>query len=275
MLGKVIVHGPTREAARRALVAALDDTAILGLTTNLGFLRGLADSQAFRDYEVDTAWLDRNPDAIRPHGVETAAVVAAWSLARSDGEAVDDTGADAANAAHPFGVRDGWRLSGPPADVPVELTVAGDAQLFRVDLTGAVESGGRRWAVHEIARERDIVRLEIDDLVHEAAVRIGPHAVSVSYLGNTHAFARPDAFAPGAAAGASDGTVLAPMPGTVLSVGASEGQEVREGDVLGVLEAMKMELALTAPLDGTVTSVRAAAGEQVALGATLFVVDPA
>jgi acetyl-CoA/propionyl-CoA carboxylase, biotin carboxylase, biotin carboxyl carrier protein len=58
-------------------------------------------------------------------------------------------------------------------------------------------------------------------------------------------------------------------------VAASEGQEVREGDVLGVLEAMKMELALTAPLDGTVTSVGAAAGEQVALGATLFVVDPA
>jgi acetyl-CoA/propionyl-CoA carboxylase biotin carboxyl carrier protein len=265
MLGKVIVHGPTREAARRALVAALDDTAILGLTTNLGFLRGLAASDAFRDHEVDTAWLDRNPDAIRPHGVETASVVAAWSLATSHGE----------DAAHPFGVGDGWRLSGRPADVPVELTVAGDTRLYRVDLAGSVACEGRRWAVHEIARESDVLRLEIDDLVHEAAVRIGPHAVSVSYLGNTHTFARPDAFAPGAAAGAADGTVLAPMPGTVLSVDTAEGQRVREGEVLGVLEAMKMELSLAAPLDGTVTTVGAAAGDQVALGATLFVVDPA
>jgi 3-methylcrotonyl-CoA carboxylase alpha subunit/acetyl-CoA/propionyl-CoA carboxylase biotin carboxyl carrier protein len=264
MLGKVIVHGPTREAARRALVAALDDTAILGLTTILGFLRGLAGSDAFRDHEVDTAWLDRNPDAIRPHGVETAAVVAAWSLASSHG----------ADDGHPFGVGDGWRLSGPPADVPVELTVTGETRLFRVDLTGSVDCDGRRWDVHEIAREGDVVRLEVDDLVHEAAVRTGPHAVSVSYLGNTHTFGRPDAFAPGAASAVSDGTVLAPMPGTVLTVDAAEGQRVRQGDVLAVMEAMKMELSLTAPLDGTVTAVGTTAGQQVALGATLFVVEP-
>ncbi len=83
MLGKVIVHGPTREAARRALVTALDDTAILGLTTNLGFLRGLAASDAFRDNEIDTAYLDSHPDAVRPEGVEESAVLAAWALATS------------------------------------------------------------------------------------------------------------------------------------------------------------------------------------------------
>ncbi len=58
MLGKVIVHGPDREAARRALVDALDDTAVLGLTTNVGFLRVLAASDEFRDATIDTAWLD-------------------------------------------------------------------------------------------------------------------------------------------------------------------------------------------------------------------------
>ncbi len=58
MLGKVIAHGRDRETARRALVAALDDTAILGLTTNAGFLRALVASDEFRDATIDTAWLD-------------------------------------------------------------------------------------------------------------------------------------------------------------------------------------------------------------------------
>src|SRR3954454_5048115 len=104
MLAKVIVHGPTREAARHALVTALDDTAILGLTTNLGFLRALADSAEFRDGEVDTAWLDTHPDAIRPAGVESAWFMAAWALATGAGS----------HEAHennpPFGLADGWRL---------------------------------------------------------------------------------------------------------------------------------------------------------------------
>jgi acetyl/propionyl-CoA carboxylase alpha subunit len=140
---------------------------------------------------------------------------------------------------------------------------------------GAAEAGDgaeHSWQVHPIAAEAGVLRLEIDDRVHEGAVRIGPHRVEVAHLGHTFGFDRPDAFGPGAAHAASDGSVVAPMPGTVLSVGVAEGQQVAEGDLLGVMEAMKMELSLRAPLAGTVTTVTARAGDQVALGATLFVV---
>jgi acetyl-CoA/propionyl-CoA carboxylase, biotin carboxylase, biotin carboxyl carrier protein len=263
MLGKVIVHGPTREAARRALVAALDDTAILGLTTNVGFLRALADSAAFRDCEVHTAWLDAHPDAIRPQGVETAAVLGAWALADA---AAEQTG-------HPFATADGWRLAGPPAPVHVELVVEGRPTVFHFDRSGSVHTDERVWAVHPIESASGRLLLEVDDVVHEAGVRIGPHHVGVAYLGNTHRFDRPDTFGPGATRSASDGTVVAPMPGTLLAVSVRPGQTVAEGDVLGVLEAMKMELALKAPAAGTVAVVDAAVGEQVALGATLFVVE--
>jgi biotin carboxyl carrier protein len=142
-----------------------------------------------------------------------------------------------------------------------------------VDTTGSVKVGDRTWVVHPIASEAGVLRLEIDDLVHEAAVRVGPHRVDVAHQGNTHLFDRPDAFGPGASHAVSDGTVAAPMPGTVLSVAAAVGQQVAEGETLGVMEAMKMELALKAPVAGTVTEVGAAAGDQVALGATLFVVE--
>jgi biotin carboxyl carrier protein len=63
------------------------------------------------------------------------------------------------------------------------------------------------------------------------------------------------------------------MPGTLLDVDVAEGDAVEDGQRLGVLEAMKMELALKAPFAGTVTTVAAAAGDQVALGEVLFVVD--
>ncbi|HLN76445.1 MAG TPA: biotin carboxylase N-terminal domain-containing protein [Nocardioidaceae bacterium] len=270
MLGKVIVHGPTREAARRALVTALDDTAILGLTTNLGFLRGLAASDAFRDNEIDTAYLDTHPDVVRPEGQTEAAVLAAWALA-TQGIRRDGRGGE--EALQPFGAGDGWRVAGPAATIPVELIVNGDTVVYEVDTTGSVKVGDRTWVVHPIASEAGVLRLEIDDLVHEAAVRVGPHRVDVAHQGNTHLFDRPDAFGPGASHAVSDGTVAAPMPGTVLSVAAAVGQQVAEGETLGVMEAMKMELALKAPVAGTVTEVGAAAGDQVALGATLFVVE--
>ncbi|MGZ4503149.1 MAG: biotin/lipoyl-containing protein, partial [Nocardioidaceae bacterium] len=163
--------------------------------------------------------------------------------------------------------------AGPPAPRAVELVVGGALTLFTVDPAGSVTADDRTWVVHPIASEAGVLRLEVDDRVHEASVRIGPHRVDVAHLGNTHHFERPDPFGPGGAAAASDGTVLAPMPGTVLAVSVEKGDVVEEGAVLGVMEAMKMELSLKAPVAGTVTRVGAAAGEQVALGATLFEVD--
>ena len=79
--------------------------------------------------------------------------------------------------------------------------------------------------------------------------------------------------ASGGASAEADGSVRAPMPGTVLAVKVHEGQTVTAGEPLGVLEAMKMEHTLTAPTDGTVTSVNAAVGDQVPLGHTLFHVE--
>jgi acetyl-CoA/propionyl-CoA carboxylase, biotin carboxylase, biotin carboxyl carrier protein len=258
MLGKVIVHGPTREAARQRLITALDDTAVIGLTTNTGFLRELAASDEFRDAAIDTGWLDRHPDRIQIPADDAAAVFAAWVVAQ-----------DAPRDHSPFGIGDGWRSVGPAAPVTVELE---DRWLVSAD---TVSGPTGTHAVGLIDRSHQVVRLEIDGRVLEALVVVEPHVVEVAHRGHTRRFTRPDPFGPGATAGASDGTLLAPMPGSVLDVDVAEGDAVAEGQRLGVLEAMKMELALRAPHTGTVTVVGAAAGNQVGLGQVLFVVEAA
>ncbi|WP_182378365.1 biotin carboxylase N-terminal domain-containing protein [Nocardioides sp. WS12] len=226
MLGKVIVRGKDRETARRRLVVALDDTVILGLTTNTGFLRALADSPEFAEPGgIDTAWLDRH-EVPRPDPTPAREIAARLWL-------------DANSAADGPFVGDGFRMGSAPVIPTVEFD----------------------------ERATPVAR------VPEGTVaRVDLHGVELAHHGQRYVFVRPDATTDHGAA-ASDGTILAPMPGTVLDVRVAEGDQVTEGTVLGVIEAMKMELALKAPYDGTVASVAAVTGQQVALGAMLFVVE--
>jgi acetyl-CoA/propionyl-CoA carboxylase, biotin carboxylase, biotin carboxyl carrier protein len=266
MLGKIIVHAPNRESARRALIGALDDTAILGLTTNLGFLRQLLDDPAYRAAEVDTGWLDRNPGHFRDEPDDLAACIGAWALA---GKRVAASGDD--DARDPFGVGDGWRTGGPSAPVLVELLTGDQVRVLRVDEpAGRVASEEKDWAVHALVESDDFYRLEIDGVVHESYVEIDAHGVTVAHRGRTSRLDRPDVFGPTRGIATSDGMVMAPMPGTILSLSVAQGQAVSTGDTLGVMEAMKMELALKAPIDGVVAEVNATEGEQVSMGETLF-----
>ena len=245
MLGKVIVGGRDREAARERLLEALDKTVILGLTTNTGFLRALAASEVFAEPGgIDTAWLDRNV-VPAPDPSEAREIAARLWL-------------DAQTAASGPFAGDGFRMGGPPAPAVVEF-VDGDVSVQSNGLRGNSGPGAAQTVRSNGTR-------------NPAPARVTAHQVELAHHGQRHVFVRPDASSQhGAAAG--DGTILAPMPGTVLDVRVAEGEAVTEGQVLGVVEAMKMELALKAPYDGVVTSVGASAGQQVALGAPLFVVE--
>ena len=140
---------------------------------------------------------------------------------------------------------------------------------------GWIDVAGDAAPVRDGGCRDDRQRLEVEGELIAGHVVVEPHRVLVAYQGQTWSFGRPDVFRAGATAAVSDGTVAAPMPGSVLLVQVDEGQQVVSGDALGVMEAMKMELTLKAPFDGVVTTVSAAVGDQVALGELLFVVEPA
>ncbi|WP_371744479.1 biotin carboxylase N-terminal domain-containing protein [Georgenia sp. TF02-10] len=317
LLGKLIAHGPTREAARRRLLAALDATAVVGLTTNTGFLRRLLASAAFADAEIDTGWLGRHPDPFPPGGGDVARCVAAWVLA---GPGPGD------RPGHPFGVGDGWRLGGPAAPRVVAL-VDGDGGRYElvVDRAGGLvmetdggatgdgerpdgkrsggepadgahaagasgpgastngeradggsghgERAGRRRRVRPLSAPAGWLHLEIDGVTHLCTAEVDAAGVTVVHEGEARTWTRPDPLA-AAAAAPPDGPVRAPMPGVVRGVSVRAGESVRPGQVLGVLEAMKMEMPLTAPRAGTVT-VDVAVGDQVEVGQALFTVEAA
>ena len=160
MLGKVIAHGPDRESARRALVAALDETAILGLTTNAGFLRALVASDEFRDATIDTAWLDHARGAERPT-TSCRARLAAWIVR-------DDRGR---RPGHPFQA-DGFRLGGRPAPVVVELD-----RLVVVDRAAGTVDG---VPFRQISAENHVLEAVVDGHRVRAVVNVQPHVVEVS-----------------------------------------------------------------------------------------------
>jgi 3-methylcrotonyl-CoA carboxylase alpha subunit/acetyl-CoA/propionyl-CoA carboxylase biotin carboxyl carrier protein len=248
MVGKIIARGADREAARHGLVDALDATAIGGLVTNTGFVRALADSAEFRDGAVHTAWLDSHP--LPQPDPEPALIAAAWAVAAA---AAADGG-------------DGWRLAGPPADTWVELD---DAVLRVSTARGEVRrDGGPPTSCRAVGDGL----LALDGVTARFAVDVGRRSVEVSTRGHTFRFVRPDASRP-ARAELSDGVVLAVMPGSLARVEVRDGERVSAGQPLGVLEAMKMEVALVAPADGVVR-VRAAAGDQVAARQVLFEMEP-
>ncbi|BBC34188.1 uncharacterized protein SGFS_054820 [Streptomyces graminofaciens] len=250
MLAKLIAHAPTRAEAIRRLAGALDHTTIHGPTTNRDLLVRSLRHQEFTSAAMDTGFYDRHLDALTAPAPDPYAPLAA-ALADAHGRSR-------------FG---GWRNL--PAHPQSKRYATGGEEIevtYHHTREGLTAEG-----VRVVRAAPGLVLLEVDGVQQKFEVaRYGDQI----YVNTTPLTALPRF--PDPTTQQLPGSLLAPMPGTVVRVaeGLTEGSEVKAGDPLLWLEAMKMEHRITAPATGTLTTLNAVPGQQVELGMLLAVVQP-
>jgi acetyl/propionyl-CoA carboxylase alpha subunit len=288
MLAKVIAYGPTRDDARRTLAGALSRARLHGVVTNRDLLVGILREPEFAAGTIDTGYLDRHqPAQLCPADAQAGPVhllaVALAGQARRRAEAP-------VLATLPSGWRNnpsapqraGYELDGRRAEVSYRFGRDGlragvdGATVDEVMVDGAGVDGvllhGTRSAPSPPGLARVLVDLEAGGVRRVIDVTQAGRTFYVdSALGHS-VVTEADRF-PDPAAAAHAGSLLAPMPGTVVRVEAAVGDHVEAGAVILAIEAMKMEHAIYAPARGIVTELPISVGAQVDTGSVLAVLE--
>jgi 3-methylcrotonyl-CoA carboxylase alpha subunit len=284
MVAKLIVHGDTREQALARLDAALAQTHIVGLTTNVQFLRYVVRSESFAQGRLDTALIQRESAALFNQDPVGLALAAAADVAQTltDERAQENT--------DPFSRTDGWRTHGVFTrrfafefhgqavqaslrylhDGALHLTVGEEGGVG--DGTGDGVTSGVLAFEPATAASTAPGALVVQFAGQRAAVNVyrrGEQAHIHTAAGATH-IVSVDLLAHAGEAATEGGRLTAPMPGKVVSFAVKAGDAVKKGQALAVMEAMKMEHTIAAPADGTVAELLFAPGDQVAEGAELL-----
>ena len=286
MVAKLIVHGQTREEALARMDEALAQTRIVGLNTNVQFLRYVVRSPSFAEANLDTALIPREEAVLfkqEPVGLSLAAAsaIAQTLLAEQASEGTD-----------PFSRRDGWQthgvtqrpfefdFKGEPAKATLTYGHDGALQLAVGDVSGPlvfaksaqgidIQFAGQRLTttvytqgeVDHVFTARGATQITAIDLLahagesHAEGGRLSTAIDLLAHAGESHA---------------EGGRLSAPMPGKILSFSVKAGDKVTKGQPLAVMEAMKMEHTIAAPADGVVEELLYAPGDQVTEGSELL-----
>jgi 3-methylcrotonyl-CoA carboxylase alpha subunit len=246
LIAKLIAWGESRDIALQLLRDSLAQVRVAGIATNRELLLRILAHPDFAARAGDTGFIARQHDALLPHGTQPAALAAA-ALA-----ILRDQPPPSLDPHSPWTQRDFWRLGG------------GTSQSFRF------HASDKTHAVH-VASQTDVT---VDGM------RVEPAGdASVLWLGSEFWVVLPDTtarltyldpLAPSEASSASGGKIVAPMPGKISAVLVQTGATVQRGQTLMVIEAMKMEHAITAPSDGVVETIGFAPGALVEEGVELL-----
>ncbi|MDP2000336.1 MAG: acetyl/propionyl/methylcrotonyl-CoA carboxylase subunit alpha [Rhodoferax sp.] len=274
MVAKLIVHGDTREQALSRLDTALAQTHIVGLNTNVQFLRNVVQSRSFAQADLDTALISREEAVLFKQEKVGLHLAVAGAVAHTllQEKAQEAQVATQAVWLDPWARQDGWRSHGPSSrrfdfefkgevqvvslttlhDGALQLQVAGEAAVFAFKpVTQGIDV--------QLGERRQIVNIYKNGVVADVFTAFGATQIIAV-----------DALAHAGDAQVEGGRLTAPMPGKVVSFAVKAGDKVTRGQVLAVMDAMKMEHTIAAPMDGVVAELLYAPGDQVAEGAELL-----
>jgi 3-methylcrotonyl-CoA carboxylase alpha subunit len=266
MIAKLIVWGADRAQALARLDAALAATHIVGLHTNVAFLRRVVASPSFANADLDTALIERERALLfnaAPLPIEVAAAgVVAHALATERAlESVD-----------PWSRREGWRLHGS-ATRRFDIQAQGAHHIFtlaRGNGTPTLALGTQRWPLATRARGAQAYDVTLGERRWVLTVYATGERYSVYAPEGSAVVDEIDPIAHSADGAVESGSLTAPMPGKVIAFLAKAGDAVTQGQPLAVMEAMKMEHTIAAPRDGTIAELLYAVGDQVAEGGELL-----
>ncbi len=271
MIAKLIVWGADRAQALARLDMALAQAHIVGLHTNVAFLRRVVGSQAFAGADLDTALIEREHAALfeappLPLQCVVGGVVAR-ALALERGRETAD----------PWSRADAWRMYGA-ALRRFDIEVRGEHHHVALERThGGAEwivVGGARWPFTCVQLDADRHEIAVDGQRWVVAVYASGEQVSVFAPEGSGTAHEVDLIAHAGDGAAEGGRLTAPMPGKVIAFLAKAGDVVTLGQPLAVMEAMKMEHTISAPRDGTIEALLYAPGDQVDEGGELLSLAP-
>jgi 3-methylcrotonyl-CoA carboxylase alpha subunit len=268
MIAKLIVWGRDRDEALGRMSQALADCRIVGLATNVAFLKRLVESAPFAGADLDTGLIERHHDALFPPAQQAstqALALAAAALLQAERQA-------AAGAHDPWGGTGGWRMNGALLR-PLEFADESHAYALAV----AYRSDG--WSLRH--GDASSTMRVADQTGHNLTIKLGEQTVQGTvvrqddafhvFTGGTHwTLDYNDPLAHAGEDEAEGGRLTAPMPGKIVAVLVGKGDTVEKGAPLLIMEAMKMEHTISAPANGTVDDILFGVGEQVSEGAQLL-----
>jgi 3-methylcrotonyl-CoA carboxylase alpha subunit len=266
MIAKLIVWGADRAQALARMSQALAEFQIVGLATNIAFLKRLVEGHAFSSADLDTGLIERNGATLFPPA--KAAPVGALALA-----AMALVGGEHTGATDPWANATGWRLNG---DYERMLSFSDEHDTsYAIELTYHAQGwrlavGGMDADLALAARDGATLSIRLGAAAMHGTVRRDGELFHVFTGGRHFTLTYHDPMAHAGEAEAAGGRLTAPMPGKVVAILAKAGQAVKKGEPLVIMEAMKMEHTIGAPSDGVVEELLYAVGDQVADGAPLL-----